>query len=217
MPRLRRFAEYSGRNPHGWGIAYYRDSEAVVRKLPEKALNSKTYFQTAEEAEGNIIISHIRHASRGKLHERNCHPFRYTMDGRDWVFAHNGHVDGIGPHPRARGETDSESVFHMLIDHIRGVDDIMAGLRRGVTSLFEDYEFGRQIRLNFLLSNGDRLFAFSHHQEKPVYCLNGVNSSGCRTQQVSTRAKDGFPWERMPEDRLFEISHGKIDAISGPI
>lgn len=213
---LHRFAEHSCRNPHGWGIAFYRDGEAILAKMPEKALASKTYYQLAESVESDVIISHIRKASLGEKHERNCHPFTHHLDGRNWVFAHNGHVDGITQHPRAKGETDSESVFHMLLDHLRGSVDTVTGLQQGITSLFEEYEFGRQIRLNFLLSDGVNLYAFSHHSEKPMYHQNGNCWQGAQTL-VSTQTLGSMPWEKLPEDHLMSIAKGQIQSITGPI
>lgn len=213
---LHRLADHSGRNPHGWGIAFYQDGEAILKKLPERALLSKTYFHAAEEAESDVIISHIRHASRGETHERNCHPFVHHMDGKDWVFAHNGHVDGIYIHPRATGETDSESVFHMLLDSIKDRADAVSGLEYGVTSLFEEYEFGREIRLNFLLSDGLNVYAFCHHPEKPMYYQNVYHKQGAQTM-IATQVLNGTLWEKLPKDRLMVISHGQIESISGQI
>lgn len=213
---LHRFADHSGRNPHGWGIAYYQNGEAVLKKMPEKALISKNYFQAAEEAESDVIISHIRHASRGEKHERNCHPFSYHMDGRDWVFAHNGHVDGIGVHPRAGGETDSESIFHMLLDSIKDQSNTESGLKYGITNLFEEYEFGRQIKLNFILSDGTNVYAFGHHQEKPLYYQNVYRKQGAQAM-VATQVLNCTMWDKLPTDRLLVIAQGQIQSISGPI
>ena len=187
-----------------------------MQKLPEKALLSKTYFKAVEVAESDIIISHIRHASCGEKNERNCHPFVRQYDGRDWVFAHNGHVDGLYVHPLTTGETDSESVFHILMDNIEDQRDVMSGLQYGITSLFEDYEFGRQIRLNFLLSDGTNVYAFGHHPEKPMYYQNLYHKQGARTM-VSTQVLDGTPWVKLPSDRLLIVAQGQIQSISAPV
>ena len=213
---LHMFAEHSGRNPHGWGIAFYRGGEAILTKMPEKASVSKTYYQIAESVESDLIISHIRKASRGEKHERNCHPFTHQLNGQNWVFAHNGHVDGITQHQRATGETDSESVFHMLLDHLRGTITVATGLQNGITSLFEEYEFGRQIRLNFLLSDGVNMYAFSNHSEKPMYHQNCSFGQGTQTM-ISTQTLGTTPWEKLPADRLMSIAKGQIQSISGSI
>jgi predicted glutamine amidotransferase len=116
---LQRFAEHSDRNPHGWGLVYYTDSGAILKKKAVEARKSAEYYDAIRLVKSKIIISHIRHASCGKINEANCHPFMRTFDGKDWVFAHNGHIDGVGRHPMNAGETDSESFFHMLMDSVR--------------------------------------------------------------------------------------------------
>jgi glutamine amidotransferase len=216
VPLLHSFAEHARRNPHGWGIAYYRGSEAVLRKRPGPAMASKEYFRAVEEAEGRIIISHVRNASRGDMHERNCHPFRHGLLGRQWTFAHNGHIDGIGPHPRAAGDTDSEAVFHMLLDSIARAGDPYSGLVEGVQSLFGEYEHGRDIRLNFLLSDGEMLYAFNHHPEKPMYVSRGRTAAG-EALLFSTQTLEGQGWASLPEDRLVVAGDGKLRRMSGTI
>lgn len=216
---LQRFAEHSDRNPHGWGLAYYKHSEAILKKQAIKARLSPDYYDSIKAAESDIIISHIRHASCGKINEANCHPFKRYMHDKDWVFAHNGHVDGVARDPRSIGETDSESVFYLLMDHIRpqGVNDaVHDGLISGITSLFEEYEFGREIRLNFVLSDGDTLYAFNHHPEKPMYYTKG---NGGREQSivVSTQKLDGNGWAQLPTDRLLMVNKGKFFALSNKI
>jgi predicted glutamine amidotransferase len=210
---LRSFAEHSARNPHGWGVACYSHGELVLRKMPETALSSKAYFEAVRDAEGKIIISHIRNASCGEIHERNCHPFRREQGGKQWAFAHNGHIDGISLHPRCGGETDSEAVFHMLMDRIGDFDDPYDRILGCIVSIFDDYEFGREVRLNFLLSDGEKLYAFSHHPEKPMY-YTVRETAGGSSLMIATQALDTGEWAMLPDDRLVVVSHGKLLAMS---
>jgi predicted glutamine amidotransferase len=200
---LRSFAEHSTRNPHGWGIACYSHGELLLRKMPETALSSKAYFEAIRDAEGKIIISHIRNASCGEIHERNCHPFRREQGGKQWAFAHNGHIDGIGLHPRCGGETDS---IGRAADPYKGVIDCIGGI-------FNDYEFGREVRLNFLLSDGETLYAFSHHPEKPMYYAARETAVGS-SLMIATQPLDTCGWTALPDDRLIVVSHGKLLAMS---
>lgn len=216
IPLLNSFAEHSIRNPHGWGIAYYRGSEAILRKKPESALASKEFFRTMDEAESEIIISHIRNASCGDKHERNCHPFKHDFRGRQWIFAHNGHVDGITIHPRSGGETDSETVFHMLLDSIDRANDPYSGIIGGLECLFNEYEHGRAVKLNFLLSDGENMYAFSHHQEKPMF-TSGKQAESGESMVISTQLLDGMNWAKLPEDRLLVACRGKLLKMSGKI
>jgi len=80
----------------------------------------------------------------------------------------------VARHPRAQGETDSESVFNVLLDNVgrhRRLDNGTSfnGIAMGVVSLFEDYEFGRRIGLNFVMSDGRAIYTFNHHAEKPMF------------------------------------------------
>lgn len=210
---LRSFAEHSDRNPHGWGLAYYTGSGAILKKRAVEARKSPEYYDAIGAVKSNIIISHIRHASCGKINEANCHPFAQAFRGKEWVFAHNGHVDGVARHPRSGGETDSESVFNILLDNIDGPEGPYHGLVRGVSSLFDDYEFGRQIGLNFVMSDGRTLFAFNHHAEKPLY-LSKATCPGGNMVTVSTQKLEGGQWETLPADRLMLVRGGEVHGLS---
>jgi glutamine amidotransferase len=213
---LRNFAGHAVRNPHGWGIACYDKGELTLKKKPETALGSPDYARAAGEAEGGIIISHIRHASCGEVHERNCHPFIGTLNGRQWTFAHNGHIDGICLHPHCGGETDSEAVFHMLLDSIAARGDAFTGIVKCVDSLFNEYEFGREVRLNFLLSDGETIYAFNHHPEKTMY-LADRRTAGGSSLIVATQVLDDSLWKPLPEDRVIVVRQGRLVARSEKI
>jgi predicted glutamine amidotransferase len=213
---LRSFAGHAVRNPHGWGIAYYGNGELTLKKKAENALASPDFTRAAVEAEGSVIISHIRNKSCGAVHERNCHPFVGALDGRQWTFAHNGHIDGICLHPRCGGETDSEAVFHMLLDSIATHDDPYAGIVKCVDRLFNEYEFGREVRLNFLLTNGETIYAFNHHPEKTMY-MTDRQTAGGPAFIVATQVLDDGSWTALPEDRVVVVSRGRVMAISEPL
>ena len=210
------FAEHAIRNPDGWGIACYDRQELTLAKKPEIAAASPAYYQAAAAAEGQIIISHIRHASCGEIHERNCHPFVADQGGKRWTFAHNGHIDGICLHPRCGGETDSEAVFHMLLDSIAVHGDAFTGIIQCIDTLFNEYEFGRQVRLNFLLSDGETIYAFNHHPEKTMYLTDRPTAGGASVI-VTTQALDGGSWQALPVDRVMVIRNGRLAAMSEKI
>jgi glutamine amidotransferase len=218
---LCRFAEHSDRNPHGWGLAYYSGSGAILKKQAVEARKSPDYYDAVKNARSSIIISHIRHASCGKIDMANCHPFKQTFLGKEWVFAHNGHFDGVARHPRTAGETDSESVFNLILDNVkehRQKDNgtVQGSIVEGVSSLFNDYEFGRQVGLNFIMSDGQVLYAFNHHAEKPMY-YSKITTPDNDSVMVSTQRLDGNTWEVLPPDRLLLVKEGKIYAITDPI
>ena len=93
--------------PHGWGIANYDGTRAIVEREPRPASRSPNFLAAVQSAKRNIIIAHVRFKIRGGQCIENCHPFTQSFENRDWVFAHNGCVDGIERHARSEGTTDS--------------------------------------------------------------------------------------------------------------
>lgn len=151
----------------GWGIAFYEgpgcrlfidtkpaaDSPvaALVKTYPIHSLN---------------VIAHIRKATVGGVALENTHPFVREMWGRYWTFAHNGTLQGFapplsGPY-RPVGRTDSEYAFCHLLETLRttfpaGEPDPAALQEALARTTAELRRFGE---FNYLLSNGDILFAY---------------------------------------------------------
>ena len=153
----------------GWGIAFYEGVgcrlfldttpaaespvAALVRSYPIRSLN---------------VIAHIRKATVGRVALENTHPFVREMWGRYWTFAHNGTLPGLrvarpGRDRRfaAVGTTDSEAAFCELLETLW---HRFPGQQPGAADLFHAVEecasmLGALGDLNFLLSNGEVLFA----------------------------------------------------------
>lgn len=112
------------------------------------------------------VIAHIRKATRGEVALVNTHPFMRELWGRYWIFAHNGTLENFRPQSggqyRPVGTTDSEQAFCQLLDSLR--------LRYpdGQPPLAELYgsiaawsaEIAKHGKFNYILSNGDYLFAY---------------------------------------------------------
>ncbi|MFZ5557584.1 MAG: class II glutamine amidotransferase [Pseudomonadota bacterium] len=163
------FHHRGGRTDHhrdGWGIAFFEgagvrlfiDSRATidspvadfVRSYPIRSLN---------------VIAHIRRATRGPVALVNTHPFTRELWGRYWAFAHNGTLKEFAPRLQGRyrpvGQTDSELAFCWMLETLRRLfprqppplGDLCGALRDAARELSRFGVF------NFLLSNGDVLFA----------------------------------------------------------
>jgi len=149
----------------GWGIAFFEgkglrhfvdhlpaaDSPVaeLIRRYPIKSRN---------------VIAHIRKATQGEVALQNCHPFVRELWGRYWVFAHNGDLQDFAPRLHAGfrpvGATDSERAFCWLLQEMAKshagtptVEELTLTLRELVPRV------ARHGRFNFLLSNGDALWA----------------------------------------------------------
>lgn len=150
----------------GWGIAFFEGKgarlfldhnpscesplAALVRHYPIRSLN---------------VIAHIRKATQGRISLENTHPFSRELWGRYWIFAHNGNLTNYEPTLDGSflpiGQTDSELAFCRLLQDLR--QRFPAGMPPEEALHAAIDEFAAQTRrfgsFNFLLSNGDSLFA----------------------------------------------------------
>ena len=167
-------------NRDGWGIAWYlEEGLAGLVKEPRPAPDSPIAKLMVQGVRSNIIISHVRLATTGELSYVNTHPFVRKLWDRDWVFAHNGNVSRIIYEPGYRlkhcipvGDTDSEHAFCYMLERLRGMDrsiDDLESLSKRLWSLATN--IGGYGKFNFLLSNGEYLFAYMNQAGTLHYIL----------------------------------------------
>jgi len=213
--------EHSENNPHGWGIGYYNNGKAIVKRAPEQAKTSQTFFSEIEKAKSNIIIAHVRARSVGMCCEENCHPFNGKLFNRDWIFAHNGTFKKFPQHPRSVGGTDSEQIFHTLLDQVKSYQrngvthGTFSGIQQGIKTIFEKHGKNNST-LNFLMSDGTHLYAFHHNDDNDMYYLEREKDYGSALL-ISTQKLGPGSWKKIRVDSLFMASNGKIDELSDPI
>lgn len=152
----------SREHPDGWGVALAEGSEWRIQKSVRCAAACKRYDALSRSARASLAIAHVRQKTVGQTALENTHPFRR---GR-FVLAHNGTVrdgDGLAARTSAErlreleGQTDSERLFAFLMSFVDAAGDTEIGLARAVCELLERSDPGS---MNFLLSDGRRLFAF---------------------------------------------------------
>ncbi len=215
--------EYSIENPDGWGIAYYQNGKAIVKREPVKAKISENFNDILQNSKSKVIIAHIRLKSQGELCTENCHPFKREINGRDWIFAHNGTIKNIPQHTNSIGKTDSENVFNELMDDVVSYRDksIFHGIYPGLISSIKDVmeRYSRNITFNFFLSDGSILYIFNHYPNKSVFISIRGKPYGDAVV-VSTQklySEDKFDWNKIPEDKVIVISDGRVLVVSDPI
>ena len=215
------FAERSNRNRDGWGIAYYENNRAIIKKKPEAAIESNEFYESIKNARSNNILSHVRWATHGTNCEENCHPFKIHYKNRDWTFAHNGVVRSVPRHNESEGNTDSEHVFRYIIDyiqeylsegHIRG---LYPALINALQRIFADY--GNDNNLNFLMSDGSMYYVFAHHDSKAMYLQQREKEYGGAVLISTRRLIRTENWKRIYPNRLLAINRGEIVSLSDPI
>jgi len=110
-------------------------------------------------------IAHIRKATQGVVAVENCHPFHRRWRGQEWVFAHNGDLQGpipAAPGFQPEGNTDSEAAFCWLLGELERHDlnpDDEAALFEALVEGSDT--LARQGIFNALIANGRWLFATS--------------------------------------------------------
>ena len=175
---LQRFAERGGldhRLIDGWGLALFDERDLRLYREPEPARDSAWLeFIQSRRIASHILISHIRHATRGAVSLANTQPFVREIAGRMHCFAHNGRLPAIELHHglersmfHPAGDTDSEYAACLLF---RDIAHLWADQETPSLSdrLQVVVRFAAQMRklgpANFLYSDGVTLFAHGHQR-----------------------------------------------------
>ncbi len=155
---LREFRHRGKTNYHGWGFAFLEGDNWRIIKKPE-SLYEENIQEEKFRFKSKIIIGHVRHASCGNQIHENTHPFKIDR----WVFAHNGTVSRIMNQPgfdigkwRPEGRTDSEYAFCYLLHKV----EMNSFTNIGEVIGEEAEKIKKYGRFNFLLSDGEKLYAY---------------------------------------------------------
>jgi len=173
---VRGFRKKGEKNPDGWGIGYYPDESAQVIKEPIEAGKSLLSFVVRNYTQiiSRIFITHVRKASIGKISHKNTHPFCRELEGKEYIFAHNGSLERYKNLKTGRfipvGDTDSEHSFC----HILNLID-----KRNIESWTSDdflwmnqqlWEINKMGKFNCMFSDGEYLFCYNDVNDFKDYC-----------------------------------------------
>lgn len=173
MAEFSKHGGLTGDHKDGWGIAFYAENDVQIIRETIPAFYSD-YIHCLEDYNfsSNLIISHIRLATQGKVALKNTQPFCRELGGKMHVFAHNGDLKNIENsktikleryHPL--GETDSEYAFCFLMGLMEKLwtfgkhPDLEARLE--VVSYFAD-TIRNLGSANFIYSDSEILFIHGH-------------------------------------------------------
>lgn len=150
----------------GWGIAFFEGRGVRVFLDPAPSAHSPVAELVHHYPIRSLnVIAHIRKATQGDIRLENTHPFQRELWGRYWIFAHNGNLKDFAPKLSGRflpvGGTDSELAFCHILDTLAtrfpAGSPEPAVLHATLRTLA--CEIGSRGEFNFLLSDGDWLFA----------------------------------------------------------
>ena len=233
---MRGFVARGIRHRDGWGVVFYPDglSACVIKEArPSTDSPMAQFLKSAKIIRSKIVISHVRTASKGAVAYRNTHPFVRELFGRDWAFAHNGTVIREMPIPRFYepvGETDSERAFCLILDKLRDLGRGVEPQERARIIEDEARRFSSlSDRFNFLMSDGEHLFAFRSETGSLYYTvrvppheatvkladedfevdLSNIKGEGEVATVVATRKLTiGESWASLPPNKLVIFKDG---------
>ncbi len=130
--------EYRGYD--SWGVAVRRAAPPHL-SLTKRVGKISALADAAELGSGHIAMGHSRWATHGAVTEENAHP-HYGCDDRLAVI-HNGIVENhrelkieLEAHGhRFHSQTDTEVIAHLVEQHLRAGDDLVAAVRRAALRL----------------------------------------------------------------------------------
>jgi len=112
-------------NGDGFGVGWY-DATPTPGFFhgTEPAWNDQNLRELTGHVTSRLFFTHIRAAIGSAVQQTNCHPFRHGQ----WLWMHNGFVDGFATYKRdavlaideslfteIKGQTDSEILFYLAL------------------------------------------------------------------------------------------------------
>ena len=159
------FAQRALEHKDGFGIAFFEGAGVRLMVDAQSARTSPVAEMVRRyPIHSDVIVSHIRKATQGRVALENTHPFVRELWGRYWVFAHNGDLRGFNPRLhgafRPVGQTDSERAFCWLMQELAKAHASVPNLHELTRTLRElAPQVARHGAFNFTLSNGQALWA----------------------------------------------------------
>lgn len=193
----------------GWGIAFFEGRGTRIFLDPQASSASPVAELVRHyPIRSRNVIAHIRKATQGATGLENTHPFMRELWGRYWIFAHNGNL--IDFHPAFDGSflpvgaTDSERAFCWLLQNLRQRFGNSAPARDALLAALQDLtiEIARRGEFNFLLSNGDRLFAHASTQLAYIVRQAPFTQAHLMDQDVTV----DFSQVTTPDDRVAVVA-----------
>jgi glutamine amidotransferase len=217
----------------GWGSVYYGEEGAEVHRFANAA-HADESFDELTSGRARLIMVHVRRATIGGLSDANTHPFTRGQ----YAYCHNGTIlkasalEPLADRPPV-GDTDSERFFNLLMTEFDS-GDVIASLRRAVEITCDTCRFSA---LNFLFSDGRRLYAYRFGVYKLYWRLRSLNLDADTQTNLhlhlqrphgehvllvaSEKLTEDEPWSEFGQDELLvsdpaDADHPRIQRLLGP-
>lgn len=215
---LKKFLDNGENYTYGWGIGLYPDNSAQIIKEPKKAGRNSLniFFRYSQEIHSKIFLGQLRNSTVGPSGRKNNHPFCRELNGKEYVFVHNGTCYNfknleIG-HFKPIGDTDSEYIFCHILHCIEAKDIANWNVKEFKWLAQKLREINKSCTLNCILSDGDHLFAY-----KSIIWENNLYFNPVKLNEIKTldsfKKEEGFNKEerlKYPQKMGMAISTRKL-------
>jgi len=208
---------------NGWGIGFFRDSQALVERSAEQVYSSEqvhdSFQRLARVVDSRIIVSHISCPLSGGRHTTHNHPFSLSFLDHVWLFVHVGLVDGIENYqttnePKIDVDVYPARVFEYLRDQLISYlrytpyGSLGRSLVRSIKNMLAEYPG----RYSFFLANESVLFAFCNFRQ--LMLLQESESLG--NSLVLTSIEEGLSDKEWITIKPEKNTLGKLLVVAGP-
>lgn len=200
---LKEFFSHSAEHPHGWGLALIEKDYFSMEKEPVRALDSMHLKDILERPiSSHVALGHIRLATIGNLHLRNCHPFIGIDDSkRQWTLIHNGTIfecEAMQKYVnKQNGDTDSERILLYLIDQMnQKIKEVQRPLSEKERFDIIDKMVvmaSPENKLNLIIYDGELLYAHTNYLNS-LYQRVNEDSITFSTQPLTNENWDPVPF-----------------------
>jgi glutamine amidotransferase len=159
-------------NGDGFGLGWYGAANARPGRYRSitPAWSDVNLRELTSNIESPLFLAHVRATTGTPVQQTNCHPFRH----RNWLFVHNGVIDGfelmrrellVAVEPSlfadVAGSTDSEALFYLALT-FGLAEDPLGALERAVgfvEATARAHGVEHPVQMTIGMSDGERLWA----------------------------------------------------------
>jgi len=214
-----RYQTHGTINADGFGVGWYdRDKrvEPARYRTTRQIWADLSFASIAGLVSSNAVLAAVRSASPGMpVEETSTPPF---TEG-PWLFSHNGFVpgfrSGVGRELRRKvsetrahgilGATDSELLFALVLDRL----DAGTPPADALVSVVDLVEELTTARLNFLLTDGDRIAATACRNS--LFVFDDRQLTGA-VVVASEPYDDDAGWEVVKDGSVVELGDDKLEV-----
>lgn len=213
-------------NADGFGVGWYApqiDEEPAVYRSDGPLWSDRSFAGISPKIRARSVFAAVRSATPGLPVEESAVP---PFASGPFMFMHNGAIDGFRhtamrplraalsneSYARLLGITDSETIFAVLLDHLREDPGDLAGAIVRTLQYVSELcaELGVRATLNLSVTDGEAMAFTRYSSEGPENSLYFVEDAEAFPEAVvvaSERLDGDARWTAVPNRHLLVVDH----------